>query len=70
MERTLELVFNTEAGSKKLLSISNPREDVTAQEAQEAMAAIIAADVFETAGGKLTEAVEARVRETEVTVLQ
>lgn len=69
MDKTLELVFYNEAGGKKVISISNPREDVTAAEAQEAMAAIIEADVFETSGGRLVEAVEARVRETQVTVL-
>lgn len=36
----------------------------------QAMQIIIAANVFETSGGDLTEIVEARLRITQVTVLQ
>lgn len=70
MEKVLELVFKDAKGDKKVITVNNPKEDVTADEANAAMAAIVAADVFETSGGALTEAVEARVKVTEVTVLQ
>lgn len=70
MEKVLELVFKNAAGDKKVLNVAEPRDNVSAAEATEAMNAIIAADVFATPGGKLTEAVEARVRTTQVTVLE
>ena len=61
MEKTLELVFKNEQGGKKVISIAGYKEALTKQEAEEAMQAIIDADVFETGGGALVEAVEARV---------
>ena len=70
MEKILELVFKNEDGDTKVVTVVDPREDVTAEEAQNAMEIILAADVFETSGGKLTEIVEARLRITQVTVLQ
>lgn len=69
MEKVLELVFKNTEGGKKVLTVTDPRADVTAAQAGEAMQAIIGANVFETAGGDLAEAVEARVRTTQVTVL-
>ena len=70
MEKILELVFKNEDGDTKVVTVVDPREDVTAEEANEAMEIILAADVIETSGGKLTEIVEARLRITQVTVLQ
>lgn len=70
MEKILELVFKNEDGDTKVVSVVDPRDEVTAAEAQAAMEIIIAADVFETSGGKLEEIVEARLRITQVTVLQ
>lgn len=69
MEKVLELVFKNAAGDKKILSIADPKDGVTAEEANTAMTAVIEADVFDTAGGALTEIVEARVRSTQVDVL-
>lgn len=70
MEKVLELVFKNAAGSKKVLKVTDPKDDVNAEQAQAAMNAVIAADVFETSGGALTEIVEARLRTTEVSVLK
>ncbi len=69
MEYTLELVFKAENGDTKVVSVTDPRTDVSAAEANEAMEALITADVIESNSGKLVEAVEARMRVTEVTVL-
>lgn len=69
MEKVLELVFKNEEGDKKILNVTDPKDGVTADEAHAAMAAIVAADVFTTDGGKLAEVVEARVRTTQVDVL-
>ncbi len=68
-ERQLELVIKTEEGDNKVIVIADPRTDVTAEEANEVMQTLIDGDVIECSGGKLVEAVEARMRVTEVTVL-
>lgn len=69
MDKVLQLVFKDGAGDKKTISIAEPREDVTAEEAQAAMTAIIAADVFVYGGSALANAVEARYRTIDYTVL-
>ena len=70
MEQVLELVFKTAEGDTKVITVTDPREGITAQEADEAMDIILAANVIETSSGDLVEAVEARLRITQVTVLQ
>ena len=70
MEQTLELVFKNAEGDTKVITVTDPREGITAQEADEAMDIILAANVIETSGGDLVEAVESRLRITQVTVLQ
>jgi len=70
MEQTLELVFKNAEGDTKVITVTDPREGITAQEADEAMDIILAANIIETSGGDLVEAVEARLRITQVTVLQ
>lgn len=70
MEKTLELVFKNVAGTSKTISITNPREDVTSEEARGVMETIIEKDVFETAGGSLAEAHEARYRTVDIEALQ
>ena len=70
MEQTLELVFKNAEGDTKVITVTDPREGITAQEADEGMDIILAANVIETSGGDLVEAVEARLRITQVTVLQ
>ncbi|MBQ3541261.1 MAG: DUF2922 domain-containing protein [Phascolarctobacterium sp.] len=70
MEQTLELVFKNAEGDTKVITVTDPLEGITAQEADEAMDIILAANVIETSGGDLVEAVEARLRITQVTVLQ
>ena len=70
MEQTLELVFKNAEGDTKVLTVTDPRDNITAEEANEAMEIILASNVIETSGGDLTEIVEARLRITQVTVLQ
>ncbi len=69
MEKVLQLVFKKADGSKKVFSVTDPRDDVTAAEARTAMQTVIAADIFATDGIGLTEAVEASVRTTDVSVI-
>ena len=70
MEQTLELVFRNAEGDQKIITVTDPRDGITADEANEAMEAILTANVIETSGGDLVEIVEARLRITQVTVLQ
>lgn len=69
MEKVLELVFKKADGGKKVLNVTDPREDVTAVEAQSAMQEVISADVFAVGSVGLAEAVEARMRTTDVNTL-
>lgn len=69
MDKVLQLVFKKADGSKKVFNVTDPRDDVTAAEAKTAMQAVVEADIFAADGQGLTEAVEARVRTTDVQVL-
>lgn len=70
MSKKLELIFKTEDGVNKTITITNPREDVTKVEADAVMATVIDKNVFTSNGGALTEAYEAHYRSTEIEVLQ
>ena len=70
MEKSLQLVFKNASGNTKLITISNPKENLTKAQTDEAMQKIIAANVFKTVGGDLTQAVEARVVNRNVQVLE
>ena len=70
MEQVLELVFKTAEGDTKVITVTDHRTDITAEEAQAAMETILAANVVETSGGDLVEIIEARMRVTQVTVLK
>ena len=69
MEKSLQLVFKNAAGSSKIITISNPKENLTKAETDAAMQKIVAANVFNTLGGDLVQAVEARVVNRNVQVL-
>ena len=69
MEKSLQLVFKNAAGSSKIITISNPKENLTKAETDAAMQKIVAANVFNTIGGDLVQAVEARVVNRNVQVL-
>ena len=69
MEKSLQLVFKNASGNTKLITISNPKENLTKAETDEAMQKIVAANVFNTVGGDLVQAVEARVVNRSVQVL-
>ena len=69
MEKSLQLVFKNASGNTKLITISNPKDDLTKAETDEAMQKIVAANVFNTVGGDLVQAVEARVVNRNVQVL-
>ena len=70
MEKVLELVFKGSQGKNTTLNVKNPKADVTKAEADTAMQELIEADVFDTAAGSLAAIKEARVRTTDVDILE
>ncbi len=69
MEKSLQLVFKNASGTTKIITISNPKENLSKAETDTAMQKIVAANVFNTLGGDLVQAVEARVVNRNVQVL-
>ena len=55
------MIFKTESGEKVDLSISNIKEDLTADEISAAMDVIIAKDAFIAKGGSLKEKLSAQI---------
>lgn len=66
VERKLELVFLNEAGKKFVLTIDDPRDNLTAQEIKQAMEEIIRNNVFESSMLDLVEIEEARLVTTTI----
>lgn len=69
MEKSLQLVFKNASGTTKIITISNPKENLSKAETDAAMQKIVTANVFSTVGGDLVQAVEARVVNRNVQVL-
>ena len=70
MQKKLELVFATAAGAKKTIAVLNPREDLDKEQADKAMQDLLGTKVFAVNGAPLANPVEARIRTTDVTVLE
>lgn len=68
--RKLELEFLNEGGKKFVISIDDPREDLTGQEVSQVMADIIDNNVFVSSMMDLVEAKEARLITTTIEVLE
>ena len=66
MDKTLKMVFDTAVGDPWSLTLRYPKDNLTAQDVETAMQAIIDADVF--ASG-LTEIVAAQIIDRTVTDL-
>jgi uncharacterized protein YggL (DUF469 family) len=64
---TLELLFLNQDGSPAKITVDLPRLDVTAEEIEQAMDEIIAANVFTSKGGNYVSKVGARIIERNVT---
>jgi hypothetical protein len=69
MSKTLQLNFGTASGKKVMLTVDEPRQDLTAQEVNTAMQEIISANLFEVEGFPLDVALSARIVERNVTEL-
>lgn len=71
MNRTrLELEFKDELGKKFILSLDDPREDVTEVEIKAAMDDIVARNIFFTNGGDIVATAGARIITTTIDELE
>lgn len=69
MAKTLEMVFTDAAGKDIVISLLDPKDDLTATQVQTVMQDIVARNIFATKNGDLTAAGSARIRSREVTAL-
>jgi len=65
----LELLFNTPDGSKVTFAILDPKDGITAAEANTVAQAIMTANIFSYSGQELTEYDSAQLRVLNVTAL-
>jgi hypothetical protein len=57
------MVFRNQGGNLVIIRVVDPREDVTAEEAENVMDTILTENIFTSSGGDLVEKVEARIVE-------
>jgi len=69
MAKTLQLNFSTSTGKNVMLTVDEPRANLTAVMVEATMQAIIASGVFEVNGAPLETAKGARIVERNVTEL-
>jgi len=69
MAKTLHLNFGTSGGKKTMLTVDEPRANLTFLEVNTAMQEIINADIFKLEGHSLDTAISARIVERIVTEL-
>lgn len=69
MTKTLEMVFRNQEGKETVISLADPRDDVTKAQVDAVMQDIIAKNIFATKNGDLVQAVEARIRTRDAVAL-
>ena len=69
MTKTLEMTFRDTMGKNVMINIPNPKVGLTLAEVEAIMQVIIAKNIFATTSGDLVDAVEAKIRVVDVTVL-
>ena len=67
MSERLQMIFQTADGSRRTISVDDPRADLTAAEIQAAMNTMITGNVFQSSGGDLVGIIGARTVTTEIT---
>lgn len=70
MEYILTLTFNTEAGKKASLNITDVKEDITSAQANALMDTIISNNIFNTKSGGYVSKVEAKLTEKKITTFE
>lgn len=69
MKKVLEMVFRTVGGKEVMLSLPDPKDNITSQQVAAAMETIITKNIFATSSGDLRDKVTARVRVTDLSTL-
>ena len=69
MTKTLEMTFRDSMGKNVMINIPNPKDGLTLAQVDTVMQDIIAKNIFVTTNGDLVDAVEAKIRVVDVTVL-
>ncbi|MCM0647425.1 DUF2922 domain-containing protein [Clostridium swellfunianum] len=69
-EKSLVMTFTNRAGTRAAVTVPNVREDITKLEVSAVMDAIIAKNIFESAGGDLIGKQSAQITERTVTELE
>jgi hypothetical protein len=69
MAKTLQLNFATPSGKKLMLTVDEPRENLTSVEVESAMQGVINAGVFGVEDSAIASAISARIVERTVTEL-
>ncbi|MGB9790979.1 MAG: DUF2922 domain-containing protein [Thermacetogeniaceae bacterium] len=67
LTRTLVLIFQTAGGGRLRISIPDPKPDLTAQEVNAAMNAVLAKNIFATSTGNATAILGAQIVSRETT---
>jgi len=67
MSKTLQLNFVTASGKKMMLTVDEPRDDITTEEVESAMSEIISSGAFVIEDLPLESAIGARVVERTIT---
>lgn len=62
MTKTLEMVFRNGEGKETVISLADPREDLTKAEVDIVMQDMLTKNIFSTKGGDLVQLVDARIR--------
>ena len=69
MTKTLELTFRDVMGKEIMLSLPNPKADLTLTAVTAVMEDIISRNIFTSKSGDLVDIVDAKIRVVDVTVL-
>lgn len=65
--QTLRMIFSTEDPERNfILTLNDPRDDVTQAEVEQVMQNIITRDIFQASGGKLTGILDAQIVQRDV----
>lgn len=66
MSVNLQLIFRTAGGSRRTISVEDPKGDLTDAQVQAAMDTIVAKNIFQTGAGDLVAVIDARRVTTEI----
>ncbi|MGL5646333.1 MAG: DUF2922 domain-containing protein [Clostridium sp.] len=66
----LKMAFKNEEGKQTTITLKNIKENLDSEAVEAAMDAIVAQNIFSSAGGNLVEKIDAEIVETTVTPVQ